>query len=254
MKTQSKLAMLLFLVCFLFIQLAASEGAEWNYEGDTGPEHWCELDEAYAACCEGTEQSPIDIIDTTPASAPVVTVHYDEKKPVLSTVNNGHTVMTTYDVKNYIEIDGKRYDLVQFHFHYLSEHLVNGTQYPMELHLVHRSSDGDLAVLGVFIEEGKKNKALKKAWKKFPDEEGETYSKTTAVKLVYLLPDNTKSYYSYDGSLTTPPCSEGVKWTVFTEPVTLSSKQIESFKSAYSNNFRPAQSINECTIYFVTIP
>ena len=162
--------------------------------------------------------------------------------------------MTTYDVENYIKIDDKRYDLVQFHFHYPSEHLVNGNQYPMELHLVHRSSEGNFAVLGIFIIEGKKNKAVKRAWKKFPEEESIAYSKKTAVNLADLLPANTKSYYFYDGSLTTPPCTERVKWVVFPGPISLSAKQIESFKSAYSNNFRPSQPLNERTIHFVTIP
>ena len=162
----------------------------------------------------------------------------------LRVLNNGHTIQVNYDPGSYVVLDGRRFDLGQFHFHTPSEHSVEGKRYPMEAHLVHVGEDGELAVLGVLFEEGTENLALRGPWAMMPEREGpEVHLAEITLNARDLLPDET-TYFRYMGSLTTPPCSEGVNWHVFTQPVEASQSQIAQFVDVIGANARPIQAQN----------
>lgn len=217
----------------------------WSYGGAEGPEHWGDLSPDFAACKSGRMQSPIDIApqDTGLAvGAPGHEFAYQEVP--LSILHNGHTVQLNYAPGSSMSIQGQSYDLLQFHFHAPSEHTVGGKAFPMEAHFVHQDSHGGLAVLGVMIEEGAANAALAGAWAHLPAHE--TAEQTVAdvrIDASAVLPPDGR-YHHYKGSLTTPPCSEGVRWFVLTEPISMSAAQIKKFEAAASPNARPVQPLN----------
>lgn len=212
----------------------------WTYEGEEGPEHWAEL--GYPDCA-GNEQSPIDIPYKTPLHANNISFNYNPS--VLEISNNGHTIKVADDNNSMIIVDGNAYRLQQYHFHAPSEHTLNGTYYDMELHLVHQSDVGKYTVVGIMIKSGSENKAYVPIWEHLPITKGEQEN-ISSVKIDAndLLPKNL-SYYQYNGSFTTPPCTEGVNWFVLNTPVELSNSQIEAFQKIYSNNNRPIQPLNQ---------
>ncbi|MDY7220856.1 carbonic anhydrase [Halalkalibacterium halodurans] len=223
----------------------------WSYTGDTGPEHWAELDSEYGACAQGEEQSPINLdkaeaVDTDTE----IQVHYEPSAFTIK--NNGHTIQAeTTSEENTIEIDGKEYTLVQFHFHIPSEHEMEGKNLDMELHFVHKNENDELAVLGVLMKAGEENEELAKLWSKLPAEETEeNISLDESIDLNALLPESKEGFH-YNGSLTTPPCSEGVKWTVLSEPITVSQEQIDAFAEIFPDNHRPVQPWNDRDVYDV---
>lgn len=223
---------------------------DWSYEGETGPSHWAELDPLNSACANGTEQSPINIQKaqvTEKLKRKNLDIHYIPS--AFSIVNNGHTVQGNIQEEgNSIVLNGKTYTLAQFHFHTPSEHLINGNSYDMELHLVHKSADGQLAVLGALIKEGKKNTVLEQTWNAIPKEKTtEGINVPEPIDLIHILPKNQHTY-QYKGSLTTPPCSEGVQWVVFKQPIEMSREQINTFRQIFPDNHRPIQEIGERTI------
>ncbi|MED1470048.1 carbonic anhydrase [Bacillus salipaludis] len=220
--------------------------AHWSYEGETSPEHWGDLDPVNSACVNGNEQSPINIEFSQVANekgAEDLQINY--KLTSFSLMNNGHTVQAnTASGRNSILIKGKEYKLAQFHFHTPSEHQFNGQNYEMELHLVHKDEDGKIAVLGVMIQEGEENKNLAAVWGILPKEETEKdIFLKEPVNLKALLPEDRTAFH-YDGSLTTPPCTEEVKWTVFEMPIEMSKEQIEAFRQIFPDDHRPVQSLN----------
>jgi carbonic anhydrase len=222
---------------------AAAPGApaHWSYEGDTGPEHWGMLQPDFKTCQLGLEQTPIDLAAAVKGEAGVMALDY---KPLpLRIVNNGHTIQVNADAGCAGVIGGTRYDLLQFHFHHPSEHLLSGKRFDLECHFVHRSSAGDLAVVGVFIRPGEKNIALQPIWDAMPRHEGPEMRTGGSVNPAALLPKGT-SYFRYMGSLTTPPCSEGLTWTVFRDPIEASPEQIKRFAALFPNNARPLQDRN----------
>lgn len=217
----------------------------WGYEGDIGPDRWGELNPDWALCSTGQEQSPVDI----PASAPVnpANVVYNYDPTALNIVNNGHTIQVNYDPGSAIEIEGVTYELKQFHFHALSEHTVDGQYADMEMHLVHQSAEGGYAVVGVFINAGAENPAFAPVWDHLPTMAGEpeTIAGVT-VNADDLLPAE-RTYWRYNGSFTTPPCTEGVKWVVLNQDVNLSADQIGAFTAIMHDNYRPVQPRNDRT-------
>jgi carbonic anhydrase len=217
------------------------EGAKhWTYEGEEGPTHWAEL--GYSDCNKN-EQSPVNIPSKVPIHNSGITFNY--KVSTLNITNNGHTVQVTYGNDSTIDVGGKKYKLLQFHLHSPSEHKLNNSSYDIELHLVHQSDDGKLAVIGVMLENGTENSAYSQIWKYLPKEKSDSrVIDTVDINAINLLPSN-KSYYRYNGSLTTPPCSEGVSWFVMTNPVKLSKEQIDTFETIYSDNNRPIQELNK---------
>jgi carbonic anhydrase len=224
----------------------------WHYEGDEGPARWGALSPKFVTCGEGKAQSPIDIANTVAASEamalkialPAAELKIAHHTHVADGINNGHTVQINYAGADTLTIGDESYALAQYHFHNQSEHTVKGQHFPMEMHLVHKAADGKLAVIGVLIEEGAHNAAFDPIWANLPKEKGvETHYPAVTVDVDALLPASRASY-RYDGSLTTPPCSEGVKWVVMTTPIQLSAEQIRAFTQLIHDNNRPVQPLN----------
>lgn len=222
------------------------DAPHWSHHvGENGPANWSHLCDGFKDCA-GQVQSPIDIKDAkTNATLKPIDFHYGETKA--SIINNGHTVQFNVDPGSYIMVDGKKYDLLQFHYHATSEHTINGEYSPIEVHFVHKLADTALAVVGIMYEKGDVNKLFEKYLQYFPKEIGEWISKEK-FNLAEILPEN-KSYYYYSGSLTTPPCSEVVSWFLLKNTLTASEEQIKEFSAILDKNFRPIQATNRRKIY-----
>ncbi|WP_010450962.1 carbonic anhydrase [Vibrio rotiferianus] len=216
---------------------SAANAANWGYEGQHGPAHWGEF---ASACAKGQNQSPINIDSTIEAKLAKLQFNYDGK--VISLLNNGHTLQTSLEGNNTLKVDGKDFALKQFHFHTPSENHVDGKEYPLEAHFVHVDKVGHLAVVAVFFKLGDANPDLAKLLANIP-----TKDQDVAIKLPLdadaLIPSD-KDYYRFNGSLTTPPCSEGVRWLVIKETQTLSPEQVKEFAKAMGQNNRPIQPLN----------
>lgn len=213
----------------------------WSYEGDTGPAHWSALDKAYEACLEGSKQSPIDISNARVANLPDLAFNY---APITgSVVNNGHTIQVDVTPGDTMTAKGITYGLAQFHFHGPSEHTVGGKAYPLEVHLVHKDPSGKLAEVGVLISEGEENAAFKDVIDNLPTEENKPKTIVAPIDPKAMIPA-IQATYRYDGSLTTPPCSEGVDWNVMAQPVTMSKAQIAAITAKFHEpNNRPIQKL-----------
>jgi carbonic anhydrase len=224
-------------------QLAAwgQQGAEWTYEGKQGPLNWGHLDPAYSACSKGKQQSPIDIrgarLDKT-----LQPIEFHYISGAMKLWNTGHTVQVTPAAGSYIVAGGVRYDLVQFHFHHPGEEAVKGKLPDMSLHLVHKSADGKIAVIAVRMEEdrGNPNAVLAGLWEHLPTKVGETETMTQELSPAGLLPKD-RGYWTYEGSLTAPPCTEGVRWFVMENDVEISRDQLRNFAVLYKVNSRMLQ-------------
>jgi carbonic anhydrase len=230
----------------------AAQEPHWDYHSHGGPEGWGELTEAGSSVpafpdCNLSRQSPVDV----PRSADVedgLVVDYRATK--LAVVNNGHTVQVNYEPGSTMSAGGKTYRLLQFHFHTPSEHHIHGRAAALEVHFVHQADDGELAVIGVLIEEGVANASLEPILDVMPDGE-HTVNSSSTISAADLLPGDL-SHYAYEGSLTTPPCTEGVKWHVLRRPITASGEQIARFRmlpflnhdGALIGNARPVQPLN----------
>jgi carbonic anhydrase len=215
----------------------AAHQAHWTYSGEEGPEHWGKLSPDYAAC-NGKNQSPIDLTGFIKADLTPIDFKYQEGGNEI--LNNGHTVQVNYQAGSRIVVDGTEFHLKQFHFHAPSENTINGKAYPMEVHLVHANKQGHLAVVAVMFAEGEANKVLDQAWLHMPEKSGDTHT-LSAISAEGLLPAQ-RTYYRFNGSLTTPPCSEGVRWLVMKETVTASKRQIDAFAhTVHHPNNRPIQ-------------
>jgi carbonic anhydrase len=211
----------------------------WDYGSEHGPDHWGDMEPDYAACKAGHEQSPIDIQATEQADLPAI--EFDYKPSPLRIIDNGHTVMVTFAPGSSIRVGDTRYELVQVHFHRPSEEKINGKSFEMVAHLVHADAAGHLAVIAVLMEKGSENRLVGELWKDIPKEkEHETLVPGVEVNAADLLPQG-RGYYTFDGSLTTPPCTENVTWFVLKETLPVSSKQIKQFAKLYPNVARPTQ-------------
>jgi len=219
-----------------------SHGAHWSYEGEGGPEHWGDLSADFKVCELGVQQTPIDIRGGTRAELASVVPTFNPMP--LKILNNGHTIQANCDPGSRTIINGEAFDLLQFHFHHPSEHLLSGKAFDLELHFVHKSAAGQLAVLGVFIQPGAENNALAPIWAAMPKEAGDEQAAGTTIIPADLLPAD-RGFFRYQGSLTTPPCSEGVLWTVFKAPIEASPAQIRQFAELFPVNARPPQPLNQ---------
>ena len=219
----------------------AHTGPLWTYEGEGGPEDWGDLAADFKACSLGLEQTPIDLQKPIRAETGTVTPAFQQMP--LTILNNGHTIQVNCAPGSRSVISGQAFDLLQFHFHHPSEHLLSGRAFDLELHFVHKSAAGQLAVLGVFIRPGAENAALAPIWAAMPREAGEPQQVGTNIDPAALLPVG-QQYFRYKGSLTTPPCSEGVLWTVFRDSIEASSEQIRQFAELFPVNARPVQPLN----------
>lgn len=216
-------------------------GKHWGYTGETGPERWSTMKPEFSSCA-GKNQSPINVTGTIEADMAPVAFHY--KAGGHEVVNNGHAIQVNVEAGSTIAVDGIQFDLKQFHFHSPSENRINGKSFPLEAHLVHADKDGNLAVVAVVFDEGKANPVVGTAWSQMPKEEGGKNALPSKLSASGLLPGS-RDYYRYNGSLTTPPCTEGVRWIVMKKPMTVSKEQLLAFTSTlgFANN-RPLQPAN----------
>ncbi len=220
---------------------AATEKPHWEYAGEHGPNHWVEVSDDFAMCAAGKLQSPFNISADITAKLPALGLNYQAAP--MKIINNGHTIQADQTGGGTLNVDGKTYDLLQFHFHTGSEYAIDGKSYPLEVHFVHVSDAGELAVVGVMFEEGDANTELAKIWENMPANKGGNTVDGQSINALNLLPDS-KKYYRFMGSLTTPPCSEGVNWHMMSEPITASAEQIAEFREIYPMNARPLQKEN----------
>ncbi len=212
----------------------------WGYTGKASPEHWAKISPDYWQCGKGLFQSPISIESSSIQENPEKLLVFHYQPSPIDVIDNCHTVQLISEEKNTITINGHEYTLQQIHFHEPSEHHVDGIIYPMEMHLVHTDASGKLAVIAVFIKIGKRNEELALVWKALQEDSLKHIYLSTPHDFSRLLPKD-KTLFHYTGSLTTPPCSEGVEWLVLKNPITLSRQQIEHYRKRYQSNNRPIQ-------------
>jgi carbonic anhydrase len=210
----------------------------WDYAGGGGPDAWGRMRPEYSKCSSGSRQSPIDIRDGI--AVDLEPIKFDYRPSAFSVIDNGHTVQVNVEPGNSITITGRRYELVQFHFHRPSEERIDGRQHDMVVHLVHKGDDGRLAVVAVLLDRGSAQAVVQAVWNNLPLEQGDEVHAGTRIDLAQLLPED-RRYYTYMGSLTTPPCSEGVLWMVMKQPVPISAEQVAIFARLYPMNARPVQ-------------
>jgi len=251
------LLVLLLLACLVGSAAGSDNGGghggavHWGYLGDTGPAYWGDLSPEFHMCKDGNSQSPIDIVvaDAVAQEQPKLQFNYEDT--ILEVVNNGHTIKANYGEGSKITVGGDSYSLVQFHFHSLSENKVNGRFYPAEAHLVHANAAGELAVVSVLFDMGAENSLLESLLCRCPSKvNSETTVISESINVSDLLPESSE-YYGFTGSLTTPPCSEGVRWMVLKNPVTISPEQLTKFRSFFSDHDtnRPVQPLNGRVVY-----
>jgi len=228
----------------------AQDGAHphWSYGGHTGPSHWGTLEKEYAACASGHAQSPIDIHSAGAKKTDLPEIQFAYKPSPLTIVDNGHTVQVNYAPGSFISVGDKQYELVQFHFHKPSEERINGKPYDMVAHLVHNDADGKLAVVAVLLKAGHTNPFIRTLWDNLPKaKETDVVRNDVSINAADLLPKST-GYYTFAGSLTTPPCSEGVTWFVLRDASPVSAQQVARFGKLYPMNARPIQSLHGRTV------
>ncbi|MGB6308470.1 MAG: carbonic anhydrase family protein [Steroidobacteraceae bacterium] len=217
----------------------------WDYQGARGNDRWADLDPAYAAC-KGKEQSPVDIRHTQKVALPALRFEY-HSGPLQYIVNNGHTIRVNYYAPgsgDFLTVGDERYQLTQFHFHRPSEESVHGKRYDMVLHLMHQTREGKVAGVAVFLKAGPANPAVQQIWDHMPATEGQNQVSALDLNPARMLPGDTAAYYMYMGSVTAPPCTEGVTWFVLKTPITVSPQQIRAFAELYPNDVRPVQPLN----------
>jgi carbonic anhydrase len=231
----------------LGLAAATGYGAEkekWSYGGATGPAKWGTLDKDFDDCKVGQLQAPIDIPDSAARKGDLPSLLFDYRPVPLNIIDNGHTIQVNYAPGSFVMVAGKKYELLQFHSHKPSEEKINGKGQEMGAHLVHQGPDRKLAVVAVQLDAGAENPLIKTLWNNLPKEKGkENAAPAVMINAMDLLPKN-KGYYTFSGSLTTPPCSEDVTWFVLKTPVPISNDEIARFASRYPMNARPVQPVN----------
>jgi len=221
---------------------AKSGDAHWGYTGHNTPDTWGSLSPKYHSCSEGKNQSPIDVRSSMDADLEALTLSYTKASKEI--LNNGHTVQVNIEAGNSMVVDDIIFELKQFHFHAPSENHIEGKAFPLEGHFVNLDKDGNIAVLAVMFEEGEENKELAKFWDTMPTKAGEVQTLELSKIANALLPKD-KHYYRFNGSLTTPPCTEGVRWFVFKETLSISKEQVAKFqKIMHGVNNRPIQPLD----------
>lgn len=239
---------MLFLLAVLLPRSAHAQWkTRWDYEGARGADHWSALDPDYISCNTGKEQSPIDIRNPEKTNLPAIAFEY-RTRPLEYLINNRYTIRVNYHdmpgTGSFLVVAGKRYQLTQFHFHRPSEEYINGKQYDMVLHLMHKAGDGEIAGVAVLLKAGGANSTIQQIWEHMPKANGKEINiPGVEINPAGVLPQDA-SYYMYTGSLTAPPCTEGVKWFVLKTPVEISVEQINAFAELYPHNIRPLQPLN----------
>ena len=241
-KTKLLLALLVSINFGISFAADKHDAPHWTYEGHGGAEHWADLDKGFAECKLGKEQSPIDIPTKGVEKANLDPIKPAYKASAGELVNNGHTIQINLNEGGVVNVPTGEYKVLQFHFHTPSEEKIDGQNFPLVAHLVHKNAAGQLAVVAILFKEGKENTALKNIFNALPSHEGKEALKAD-FDLSKLLP-STLGYYTFNGSLTTPPCSEGVAWHVLKTSVEISAAQLNAFKKIFKMNARPVQPLN----------
>ena len=213
-------------------------GTHWSYEGETGPANWGKINADWAKCGTGQRQSPIDLRDGMKVDLEQIV--FDYKPSSFNVTDNGHTIQVTVSGGNFITIQNRAYELMQFHFHRPSEERINGKGFEMVVHMVHKDPEGKLAVLAVMLERGKGHNTIQTVWNNLPLEKHDTVVPAIVLDVNELLPQR-RDYFTFMGSMTTPPCSEGVLWLVMKDPMQASPAQMALFSRLYPLNARPIQ-------------
>lgn len=223
----------------------AAEGSAWSYSGANGPAKWDKLSKEYKECKIGEAQSPIDIPDAKVRKGDIAPLLFNYKAAPFKIEDTGHTIQVDYPPGSFVSIEGKHYELQSIHFHKPAEEKIDGKGFDMDAHMVHKGPDGKTIVIAVLFDAGKPNKLVKTLWDNLPKDKGKERAVDSAkIDAVDLLPTD-KGYYRYAGSLTTPPCSEGVTWYVLKAPAQMSADQMARFGKIYPMNARPIQPFND---------
>jgi carbonic anhydrase len=217
--------------------------SNWSYEGKTGPAYWDCLSDEYALCGSGKQQAPIDITESIKADLPPLVFNYQPIPLIIE--NNGHSIQITADKAGHLKIGDNAYQLLQFHFHAPSEEAIHGQRTDMVVHLVHQNIQGELAVVAVLLKTGDMaNSFIETLWNVMPKTLGAAQQHDVQIDINQLLP-KALDYYTFPGSLTTPPCSEGVKWVILKQTVSISPAQLAQYQALYTYNVRPLQPLND---------
>ncbi|MBW1845359.1 MAG: carbonic anhydrase family protein [Deltaproteobacteria bacterium] len=232
--------LLLTLVAFAGNALA-EEDVHWTYSGEHGPEHWGELSKAFVTCKEGKSQSPIDIVDPIDRELDPIVLSY--RGSTTAVVNNGHTLQIDVGRDNTLEVDGQTFKLLQFHLHNPSEHRIEGELFAMEAHFVHQNDRGELAVVAILFREGARSRGMATIGASAPEKVGASKPLDTPIVDLEIVPEST-GHYRYSGSLTTPPCTEGVRWLVLKAVGSSSKEQVANFVRIIGEDARGPQPLN----------
>ncbi|PQP01013.1 carbonate dehydratase [Massilia phosphatilytica] len=220
------------------IAAAPKHGTVWSYEGESGPANWSKINADWAKCGTGNRQSPIDLRDGIKVNLEQISFDYHPSS--FSEVNNGHTIQVTVGGGNFITVGNTVYELQEFHFHRPSEEKINGKGTEMVIHLVHKSAEGKIAIVAVLLERGQPHRLMQTIWDNLPLEKFDTVAPSIVLDPTDALPER-RDYFTYMGSLTEPPCTEGVLWMVFKQPMQASPAQMALFSRLYPLNARPVQ-------------
>ena len=224
-----------------------STEALWSYRGRSGPDYWGHLNSGFLNCKTGRKQSPIDINNPLHSAEEIsFNMNYGFSKLKMS--NTGKSYIGSFEPGSFVSFQDEIYNLKELSLHLPSEHTIDGIPYDMEMQLLHYNSEGNALAIGIFLEESRhQNHVLTKIWEAFPNEKGGE-SEPLHINVAELLPKDSR-FFTYDGSLTTPPCTQGVHWVLFSKPAQISPDQVDKFISIYRNNSRPIQGINKRSIY-----
>jgi carbonic anhydrase len=237
----AQLTLRTLVVSVLTVTPALASEAHWTYSGHSGPSHWSKLEPDFETCGLGKHQSPIDIRGAKKADLPAIHFEYGRIQPEV--VNSGHTIQVTVPGGSSIKVGDHEYDLQQFHFHHPSEEAISGARAAMVAHFVHKDADGKLAVVALLFDVGEENAALELIFRNLPARPNTETRLDAEIDPSAVLPVD-QGYYEFEGSLTTPPCSEGVRWFVLQHHATISKAQLEAFTKLYPANARPLQPLN----------
>ena len=235
-----------------------TRAAHWGYGAEDGPAQWASMSSEWSLCGAGLEQSPIDLVNPSPIELPPVEIDLPgdqevevmNQEGVIDALDNGHTIQINTKGAEKMTVGETTYRLAQFHFHAPSEHTFDGRHFPIEMHFVHQAEGGELAVMGVLVEEGAENPSLAPLWSQLAQAPGtEATVRIPPGFAEHLFSGETTGVYHYRGSLTTPPCSEGVRWYIRKTPTQLSREQIAAFTARYNHNNRPVQALGDRTLY-----
>ena len=215
-----------------------ANGTHWAYDGEFGPANWGKINAKWSQCGSGGRQSPIDLRDGMKVE--LEKLAFDYKPSSFSVVDNGHTIQVNLAGGNFLTVQNRSYELQQFHFHRPSEERINGKSFEMVVHLMHRDAEGRLAMLAVLLERGAAHDMIQTVWNNLPLEKHDTVQPSVVLDVSELLPER-RDYFTYMGSLTTPPCTEGVLWMVMKQPIQASPPQMALFSRLYPFNARPVQ-------------